>query len=167
MQLLHPSSPIPSHPIPQPHRDQTFLSAAQTCSLPSKSAEGQKEALRGQYCSWMQPGLLHHSAWSMLSVSSLLHLLQAGGREAQSGGERPKQTTLGAIKHMRAWKMWMDGDTEAHAVQGKALRQPARRAAAAPRTRPVLLQGAAAGAGQPQPAGKHEETRGVLQDIIH
>lgn len=61
----------------------------------------------------------------------------------------------------------MDGDTEAHAVRGKALWPPARAAAAAPRMRPVLLQGAAAGAGKPQPAGKHEETRGVLQDIIH
>lgn len=61
----------------------------------------------------------------------------------------------------------MDGDTEAHAVRGKALRPPARGAAAAPQMGPGLLHGAAARAGQPQPVGKHEETRGVLQDIIH
>lgn len=36
----------------------------------------------------------------------------------------------------------MDGDTEAHAARGRALRPPARRAAAAPGTRPALLQGA-------------------------
>lgn len=36
---------------------------------------------------------------------------------------------------MRAWKMWMDGDTEAHAVLGKALWPPARGAAAAPASR--------------------------------
>lgn len=63
--------------------------------------------------------------------------------------------------------MWMDGDTEAHAVRGKALQLPACGAAAAPQMKPMLLQGAAVGAGQPQPVGKHEETRGLLQDIIH
>lgn len=149
VQLLHPSSPIPSHAIPQPHRDQTSLSAAQTCSLPSKSAERQKEALGGQCRSWIQPGL-HHSAWSVSLVPSLLHLLQAGGGEARSGGERPKQTTLGAIKHVRAWRMWMDGDTEAHAVRGRALRLPARGAAAAPGMRPELLQGAEPEWGSPR-----------------
>lgn len=79
----------------------------------------------------------------------------------------PKQTTQGAIKYMRAWKKWMDGDAEAHVARGKVLQPLARGAAAAPQLRMTLLQGAAAGAGLPQPVGKHGETKGVLWYIIH
>lgn len=55
----------------------------------------------------------------------------------------------------------MDGDTEAHAVRDKMLRPPACWAAVTPWSRLALLQGAAARAGQPQPAGKHGETKGT------
>lgn len=61
---------------------------------------------------------------------------------------------------MRAWKVWMD-ETLKHMLCEAGWLWPHGR------TRPGSLQGAVARVGQPQPEGKHEETRGVLQDIIH
>lgn len=55
----------------------------------------------------------------------------------------------------------MDRDTEAHAVRDKMLRPPACGVAVAPWSKLALLQGAAVRAGQPQPVGKHGETKGT------
>lgn len=50
--------------------------------------------------------------------------------------------------------MWMDGDTEAHAVRGKALQQPARGAAAAPRDAAGATAGSCSRSGAAPASGK-------------
>lgn len=158
VQLLHPSRPIPSHPIPQPHREHTFLSAAQTCSLPSKSAERQKEALGSQCCSWIQPGL-HHSAWSMSLVPLLAPSSSGRGMRSTEWWGKAKANHTGGNKTREGL-----ADVGGWMETPKHMRREERRSG---RRHVGRLLPHGRGRRHCREWGKHEETRGVLQGIIH